>query len=82
MGGALKLTVLTCGDAVVGFVRRDVVDAVVFPWQHQMPVLEESDPAWEAEVGVAPLMDLIGQRHENSQGEDIAVPGVRQCQGL
>lgn len=59
-----------------------MVDAVVFPWQHKMPVLEQHDPAREAEVGVAPLMDLIGQRHENRQGEDVAVPGIGRRQGL
>lgn len=26
--------VLTCSDAVVRLMGRDVVDAVVFPWQH------------------------------------------------
>lgn len=29
----------TCGDAEVGLVGRDVVDAVVFAWQDDMPVL-------------------------------------------
>lgn len=62
--------------------RRDVVDAVVFPWQNQMPVLEQPDPAREAEVRVAPLMDLIGQRYENCQSEDVAVPGISCSQGL
>lgn len=59
-----------------------MVDAVVFPWQHQMPVLEQCDPAREAEVGVAPLVNLIGQRHENRQGEDVAVPRIGRRQGL
>lgn len=59
-----------------------MVDAVVFPWQHQMPVLEQRDPAWEAKVGVAPLMNLIGQCHKNRQGEDVAVPGIGRRQGL
>lgn len=50
----------TGGNAVIRLVRRHVVDAVVFPWQHQMPVLEQRDPSREAKVGVAPLVDLIG----------------------
>ena len=58
------------------------MDAVMFPWQHHMPVLEQRDPAREAEVGVAPLMDLIGQRDEDRQGEDVAVPGIGRRQGL
>lgn len=71
-----------CGNAVVCLMWRDMVYAVVFPWQHQMPVLEQRDPARQAEVGVAPLMDLIGQRHKNCQGEDVAVPRIRRSQGL
>lgn len=59
-----------------------VVDAVVFPWQHQMPVLQQRDPARQAEVRVAPLVDLIGQRDENRQGEDKAVPRIGRRQGL
>lgn len=59
-----------------------MVDPVVFPWQHQVPVLQQSDPAREAEVGVAPLMDLVGQRHKNRQGEQVAVPGVGCRQSL
>lgn len=47
-----------------------------------MPVLQHCDPVWEAEVGVAPLMDLIGQGHENRQGENVAVPGIGRDQGL
>lgn len=58
------------------------MDAVVFPWQHQMPVLEQHDPAWETKVGVTPLMNLIGQRYENCQGKDVAVPGIGRRQGL
>ena len=73
---------LTCRDAVIRFVWRDVVDAVVFPWQHQMPVLEQRDPAREAEVRVTPFVNLIGQRHEHSQGEHVAVPGIGRRQGL
>lgn len=74
--------VFTCSNAVVGLVRRDMVDAVVFPWQHHVPVLEQRDPAREAEIRVAPLMNLIGQRHENGQGKDVAVPRIRRRQGL
>lgn len=58
------------------------MDSVVFPWQYQMPVLEQRDPAREAEVGVAPLVNLIGQRHKNRQGKDVAVPRVGRRQGL
>lgn len=47
-----------------------------------MPVLQQCDPAREAKVGVAPLMNLIGQGHENRQGEDVAVPGIGRRQGL
>lgn len=72
----------TCSDAVVRLMWRHVVDAVVFPWQHQMPVLEQRDPAREAKVGVAPFMNLIGQRHENRQGKDVAVPREGRRQGL
>lgn len=74
--------VLTCSNAVVCLMRRDMVDAVMFPWQHQMPVLEQCDPAREAKVGVAPFMNLIGKRHKNRQGEDVAVPGIGCRQGL
>lgn len=72
----------TCSNAVVCLVWWNVVDAMVFPWQHEMPILEQRDPEWEAEVGVAPLMNLIGQRHENCQGKDVAVPGIGRRQGL
>lgn len=58
------------------------MDAVVFSRQHQMPVLEQRDPTREAKVGVAPLVNLIGQRHEYRQGEDVAVPWVARRQGL
>lgn len=58
------------------------MDAVVFPRQHEMPVLQQRDPAREAKVGVAPLMNLISQGHKNCQGEDIAVPGIGRRQGL
>jgi len=37
-----------------------VVDAVMFPWQRQMPVLEQRDPEQEAAVGEAPLVNLRG----------------------
>lgn len=42
----------TCGDAEVGLVGRDMVDAVVFAWQDDMPVLQEGDPAWQPKVRV------------------------------
>ena len=42
----------TCGDAEVGLVGRDVVDAVVLTWQDDMPVLQEGDPAWQPKVRV------------------------------
>ena len=62
--------------------RRDVVDAVVYPRRQQGPVLQQRDPWREAEVGVAPLVDLIGQRHEDRQGEHVALPGVGRGQGV
>ena len=80
--GSESVTTHTCSNAVIRLMWRDVVDAVMFPWQHQMPVLKQRDPAWEAEVGVAPLMNLIGQRHKNRQSKDKAVPGVGRRQGL
>lgn len=58
------------------------MDAVVFPWQHHMPVLQQRDPARESEVGVTPLVNLVGQRDENGQGGDVAVPRIGSRQGL
>lgn len=41
-----------CSDAEVGLMGRDVVDAMVFTWQDDMPVLQEGDPVWQPEVRV------------------------------
>lgn len=72
----------TCGDAEVGLVGRHVVDAVVFPWQDDVPVLEEGDPAWQPEVRVRPLVDLVGEGAEDAEAEDEALPGVQLLQRL
>lgn len=37
----------TCGDTEVCFMGRHVVDAMVFPWQDHVPVLQKGDPAWQ-----------------------------------
>lgn len=58
------------------------MDAVVFPWQDDVPVLEEGDPAWQPEVRVRPLVDLVGEGAEDAQAEDEALPGVQLRQGL
>lgn len=78
----VTVVILTCGYTVVRLVWWDMVDSMMFPWQHQMPVLKQRDPAWQAEVGMAPFMYLISQRYENGKGEDVAVPGIGRRQGL
>lgn len=55
---------------------------MVFPRQHQVPVLQQRDPAREAKVGVAPLVDLVRQGHKHRQGEHVAVPRIGGRQGL
>lgn len=72
----------TCGDAEVGLVGGDVVDAVVFAWQDDVPVLQEGDPAWQPKVRVGPLVDLVGEGAEDDQAEDEALPGVLRLQGF
>lgn len=66
----------TGGDAEVRLMRGDVMDAVVLARQDDMAVLQEHHPAGEAEVRVRPLVNLIGQSHENGQRKQVAVPRV------
>ena len=67
---------LTCGDAEVGLVGGHVVHSVVFSGQDDLAVLQEHHPARQPEVRVRPLVDLIGERHEDGEGEQEAVPRV------
>ena len=53
---------------------------MVFAWQDHVPVLQEGDPAWQPEVRVRPLVDLVGERAEDGQAEDEALPGVQLLQ--
>lgn len=57
--------------------RRDVVDAVVLAGQDDVAVLEEDHPAGKAEVGVGPLVNLVGEGHEDAQCKQVAVPRVQ-----
>lgn len=41
------------------------MDAVVLAGQDDVTVLQEHDPARKAEVCVRPLVDLVGEGHEN-----------------
>lgn len=66
----------TCRDAKVRLVRGDVVDAVVLAGQDDVPVLQQHHPAGQAEVGVRPLVDLVGEGHEDAQCKQVAVPRV------
>jgi len=66
----------TCGDAEVGFVWGDVVDAVVLARQDDVAALQEHHPAGQAEVRVRPLVDLVGEGHEDGERKHVAVPGV------
>lgn len=36
-----------CGDTEVCFMGCHMVNAMVFPWQDQVPVLQDGDPAWQ-----------------------------------
>lgn len=47
-----------------------------------MAVLQQSDPSWQAEVGVRPLVDLIGHRHEDAKCKHKTVPGVGLGKGI
>lgn len=42
----------TCGDTEVCLVGRHVVDAMVFPWQDHVPVLQDGDPAGQPQIRV------------------------------
>ena len=46
------------GDAEIGLVGRDVVDAMVLPGQDDMKILEDGDVSRQAEVCVRPFVDL------------------------
>ena len=70
----------TRGDAEVGLVGGNVVDAMVFAGQDDVPVLQEDDPAWQPEVRVRPLVDLVGEGAKDDQAEDEALPGVQLLQ--
>lgn len=59
-----------------------MVNAMVFPWQDHVPVLQDGDPAWQPYVRVRPLVDLIGEGAKDDQAEDEAFPGVQLLQGL
>lgn len=52
------------------------MDAVVLPGKDDVEVLQEHDPTREAEVGVRPLVNLVGEGHEDGQCKQVAVPGV------
>jgi len=61
-------------------VGGNVVDAMVFAGQDDVPVLQEDDPAWQPEVRVRPLVDLVGEGAKDDQAEDEALPGVQLLQ--
>ena len=56
--------------------RGHVVDAVVLSGQDDVAVLQEHNPAGQAEVHVRPLVDLVGEGDEDGEGKHVAVPGV------
>lgn len=66
----------TCSYAEVRLVGGDVVDAVVLAREDDVAVLQQHHPGRQAEVHVRPLVDLVGERHEDSQCKQVAVPGV------
>lgn len=83
LGALMPLQVChTRGDAEVGLVGGHVVDPVVLAGQDDVPVLQEHDPAGEAEVRVGPLVDLVGHGYEDDEGKDVALPGTGLTQGL
>lgn len=47
-----------------------------------MAVLQQSDPSWQVEVGVRPLVDLIGHRHKDGQRKHETVAGVGLGKGI
>lgn len=56
--------------------RGHVVDAVVFTGQDHVAVLHDGHPSRQAKVRVRPLVDLVGHGDEDSQCEDITLPGI------
>lgn len=56
--------------------RGDVVDAVVLAGQDDVAVLQEHNPARQAEVSVWPLVNLVGEGHKDGQCKQVAVPRV------
>lgn len=54
-----------------------MVDAVVFAGEDDVAVLQDRDPTRQAEVRVRPLVNLIGEGHEDGQRKQVAVPGVQ-----
>lgn len=52
------------------------MDAVMLAREDDVPVLQEHHPGRQAEVGVRPLVDLVGERHKDGQCKQVAVPGV------
>ena len=56
--------------------RGDVMDAVVLAGEDDVAVLQEHNPARQAEVRVRPLVNLVGEGHEDGQCKQVAVPGV------
>lgn len=59
-----------------------MVDTVVLAGQHQVAVLQQSDPSWQAEVGVRPLVDLISHGHKDGKSKHKTVPGVGLGKGV
>lgn len=66
----------TCSYAEIGLVGGDVVDAVVLAGEDDVPVLQEHHRGRQPEVRVRPLVNLVGERHEDGQCKQVAVPGV------
>lgn len=52
-----------------------MMNSVVFAREDDVAILQEGDPAWKPEIGVRPLMDLIGQCYKNGQRIHVTVPG-------
>lgn len=52
------------------------MDAVVLAGKDDVNVLQEHHPARQAEVRVRPLVNLVGQCHEDGQCKQVAVPRV------
>lgn len=54
----------------------DVMDAVVLAGKDDVTILQEHDPAGEAEVRVRPLVNLVSKRHKDGQCIQVAVEGI------